>query len=137
MYFVNVLYTFKLYSIVYSKMYCITLREFLYSGITDLVKIRTVQLICSPIYKCTSIMNYKLSKKNYTKITKTNYKISNSGAFGRKESFLASSHLNCQLSSCRRETCQVTVVKCNKILGWFTMSKVQATSVWSSRIKLN
>jgi hypothetical protein len=117
----NVLCTFKMYSIVYSKMYSITLREFLYSGITDLVKMRTFQLIHLQFLNVhlLRITNYpkKITLKLQKQITKTNYKISNSDAFGRKESLLASSHLNCQLSSCRPEMCRVTVVNCNKILG--------------------
>jgi hypothetical protein len=59
----NVLCTFKLYFIVYSKMYSISLREFLYSGITNLVKNAYFTVYTSPISKCTSITNYKLPPK--------------------------------------------------------------------------
>jgi hypothetical protein len=124
-----------MYSIMYSKMYSITLRKFPFSDITYLVKIRSFQSICFPIHKCTSITNYKLQKKitiktQKKKITKFQtffYKMSNLGAFGRKEGFLALSYLNCQLSLCCRETCLVTVNNYNKIWGWFCLNKVQAT----------
>jgi hypothetical protein len=72
------------------------------------------QLICirairSPIYKCTSITNNTKNKLHFF------LKITNLVAFGRKEGFLALSHLNCQLLLCFRETCRVIVNNCNKI----------------------
>jgi hypothetical protein len=50
-------------------------------------------------------------------------------AFGRKEWFLALSHLNCQLLLCFCETCWVIVDNCDKIWGWFSMNKVQKIAI--------
>jgi hypothetical protein len=73
---INVLCTFKLYSIVYSKMYSITLREFSIVVLPISLKCLLFKLLCIKKYTVT--------------ITKTNYKYSNWGAFFRKESYFLS-----------------------------------------------